>query len=1300
MISRLASIIRSGVFQFLLLALTLLVFTRPTIAAADPEEKSLPPGVHPRLLFTQDQIPAIRARAQTEDGKSLVAAMVAQRDQFYLAWKNLPPGAKIDGRLQGRLESLCLLSSFIWVATGDQADADKALQIFRLWFSSGAADPNVDGWGEPPELSISYDILYPLLTDDEHHHIEQTWAALIAKLPENAKTAWWLDGPHPSGRITTNWSPIGAACGDFTNLVLEGQPGYNPQLHKDMLRIMRAFLDNGISVDGAMFEGTQYPMNYGTHFVPFYALAMRLRGVDLIQSTNLSQVPLWFTYEMLPWGGQSQGTDKSGGVYQATGYTMLMSSEFGGLADWVLMNGRGWMSSYTTNLTNADAAIIALLNGIPKRPDNLADFAQQRTTPYWEWDKSLPADILPNKLPLAHWFSTIGRVISRSGWGWRDAHFAIMSDNAYHPGHTHADNGSVTLADRGVNFIADSGAAAYTSDEHNLVLIDGKGQSPNEGSDEAYVRSADLSDYADITDIDLTMAYTRALTRGFVNNQWHPFNPVDQAGRISLFIRGATGPFVLIADDDRKDESQHPYDWLAHTELNNKISTSGRGFRIDERYGGDFVFSLGSGPQGTNPPQKGSFIAPHVDAGTYHGWLLIRGLPYPVKWSSTVVAINGKNVSSDTHFGNGNFNQGWSWQPLAQNGAKGDPNITLPEGKLSVDLTSYTGSEVALAVFTKDLNWQPSFDIPANGGDFVVMDAKSFQQGAVPWGVSTDPKGHLDGLFLGNAPISLQVSASKTTQLPYLDASQQTKEAKYLCVMAASDTTDDRALATTDDGGGQTATIRSAHGVDIIGGAVDGVQTTGDLATDAAAAAVSLVAASDFGTLRSYAMASGQNLAYRSQNLVQANQTVHVINDGSKLIVRGPGGATVSCARLAASTAVINGVESPLLTDAGATVSVQIPRLPEEWTSSVSENGRFVTLTGDGPLPVHIHAPDAIDVKVNGVSRFFTRDDNGDVWPLLQLGCGMIPSEPGLDAEALAKSLSASAKSNLIALPQSRIRALQLSGENSFQIPTLGTGLYDLSVSYAQAAPGALKISFGGKDYSTSDVTPGYDGISRAHFENILVPPGPATVTVSSDGNYAITAIGLTPDMKPILSNEWMTIGPFPPTSPKPAGDWARIALSAINPPDTVQDFSASYPGPSGVNVAWKNIADLTKRFPDSLDLEKIDGSKERAVFYAITYITSPDERDVRFGLSCDLWANVFLNGKLVPSERPPVLIDSDSAQFNGGDVIGANLHLQKGSNTLLVKVVSGPSGTGFSATINDPGDLVFQPQTFANTSP
>lgn len=129
--------------------------------------------------------------------------------------------------------------------------------------------------------------------------------------------------------------------------------------------------------------------------------------------------------------------------------------------------------------------------------------------------------------------------------------------------------------------------------------------------------------------------------------------------------------------------------------------------------------------------------------------------------------------------------------------------------------------------------------------------------------------------------------------------------------------------------------------------------------------------------------------------------------------------------------------------------------------------------------------------------------------------------------------------------------------------------------------------------------------------------------------------------------------------------------------------------------MAWKHTdtAMNQKNFDDGVDFEVANGSAVRAIYYAVTRIISPDERNVRLRLACDWWANVYLNGTLVRSERPEILSQTDGAQFNGGDMMPANLHLRKGSNTLLIKVLSGSGGSGFGVQLNDPGDLVIQPQ-------
>jgi len=85
--------------------------------------------------------------------------------------------------------------------------------------------------------------------------------------------------------------------------------------------------------------------------------------------------------------------------------------------------------------------------------------------------------------------------------------------------------------------------------------------------------------------------------------------------------------------------------------------------------------------------------------------------------------------------------------------------------------------------------------------------------------------------------------------------------------------------------------------------------------------------------------------------------------------------------------------------------------------------------------------------------------------------------------------------------------------------------------------------------------------------------------------------------------------------------------------------------------------------------------------------------RRAQFRVSCDYWANLYLNGKLVRSERSEASVAKDGAQFKGTVRIAASLQLRRGINTLLAKVQGGSGGNSFTAEITDPGDLEMSPK-------
>ncbi|MFW5798737.1 MAG: heparinase II/III domain-containing protein, partial [Planctomycetota bacterium] len=920
------------------------------------------PGVHPRLLFGPDDIPGIRRRAATPRGQAMLARL--RRNVYGHRDANLKNLKKQDPQWLARTRQDIkrgLLSKWsrqtrnaamLYTATGDMQDGWIGAEMFRLWLSTwpepGKIEPKVS-WGNA-EMAMAYDMLYHLLTPDERRHAVAVFASMTAEPTlKSFFTEWSLDGPRISNRKSCNWTPIRTSSLGLTCQVIEGQPGYNPEIARLSLKLMKAFLLEGISADGGMFEGVIYPLGYGCDRTPYYITSTRRRGVDLTEDTHVLEAPKWFAYEALPWGYESQAFNKSTGQYGGGTFPTFLGQEAGAVGEWLFRNCRGWHPRQGS----ADE-MMQLVGGIvhsrPVRPDHL---------------------------PPSHWFSAVGRVVCRSGWGPRDAH-VTFNTNPLGAGHTNADQGHFTFASHGVNFIPDSGVHDYASPSHNLVHIDGVGQSENEGALEAFIRFAELTDYADVVDADLKLAYDR-LAVGPFNGPWNwvEYNPVQRADRRTLFVRGATGPLLVVTDDIKKDDQQREYDFLARTTRNNNLLVDGRSFTIAERFGGRYMHTVGPGKVATMVRDK-------IAGGTYRGWILVRGEPYPRQWSNTGVSINGKALPyNTTYFGLGNTDAGWYWNPILPKGPKTEPPFTLPEGKLEIRFESKTGGQVAAVVLTRDKDWQPGYALPDDGGDFVVLTMDDVVQGDDPWPVSHDPKSLLDGLFLGAEAPTLSIA---TTRQHVLHARRHVAGTRFACVMAPRDQDEGKTLQLDPAGTSQVAMVKREQAVDFVAASVDGKSTTGDVVTDAHAAVVSMDRLPQLRWMVGYVMAQGTTLSYRGGKLVSSSAPVTVVNDRTTVYVRGDGGTEVGCRPLDATRLVVNGSERAMPEAEKSMVTFTIPKRPDKWTVTISADGQVVRVTGDGPLPLVVKAPGAVRCLVNGVDRWFVKSSDGDIYPLLETG--------------------------------------------------------------------------------------------------------------------------------------------------------------------------------------------------------------------------------------------------------------------------------------------------------------------------
>ena len=147
---------------------------------------------------------------------------------------------------------------------------------------------------------------------------------------------------------------------------------------------------------------------------------------------------------------------------------------------------------------------------------------------------------------------------------------------------------------------------------------------------------------------------------------------------------------------------------------------------------------------------------------------------------------------------------------------------------------------------------------------------------------------------------------------------------------------------------------------------------------------------------------------------------------------------------------------------------------------------------------------------------------------------------------------------------------------------------------------------------------------------------------------------------------DWNLIGPFD------APDMSF--LQTAYPPEKEIDFSRTYKGKGNTTLRWQKI----KAEPSGyMRLENRITPSERGIVYGATYVFSPEKKEVLMLVGSDDGVRIWLNGSLIhtnPAYR---------GAYPDQDRIPATL--EKGWNTLLIKVLQGGGGWGYYVRFVDP---------------
>jgi len=547
------------------------------------------PGVHPRILFGPNELPAIRSRIKNT-GSGRKAYSLLKRNagrlrngelrKFYEALKYGDRNAlqkiescfwKDKARMVMSYEAFIILIEDL--NNSRATDFTKALTTFAQ-ITGGFYKKNVCNWSGDDhyalaDLAYAYDFVHGKLSTNQRTIIRQ---AVTTKLRN--RSGYGMDLPKEDRIAPPNFQMHGMSY-YLLNLAFEGQPGFDKSLNEEGASLAWDFLEHEIHADGTPREDMHY-FNFGMEHGAEALIALSRRGHDVINHQNYRRLPNWYIYSVEPYGYK----------FSTHGDTIRQD---GGLMDNYTLLKYIW-----PNNASFDYAWRHRMGDSYEKFNQFHDYLLPAIFGANLLAQSKEATALD--LPLAFHSEDRGFSVARSSWE-PDAlslRFSARSD-LHTTGHYHSDHNDFTLSARGRDWVKDWGYHSYRDFQHNLVRIDGLGQGyfPAVGAFPKFIHN----DVITVSVGDAKYAYTYRWVHnnrkgapgykkytwqidpnvnpvGRTNTTWRSeWNPVQKAFRTVSLVRGSN-PYVLIIDDIKKDSKKRLYEWLLQLTEKNKIISS------------------------------------------------------------------------------------------------------------------------------------------------------------------------------------------------------------------------------------------------------------------------------------------------------------------------------------------------------------------------------------------------------------------------------------------------------------------------------------------------------------------------------------------------------------------------------------------------------------------------------------------------------------------------------------------------------------------------------------------------------
>ncbi|KAI0561657.1 Chondroitin AC/alginate lyase [Gracilaria domingensis] len=275
-----------------------------------------PPGNHPRLFFTAEEIPGVLARfTHTEIGDELKSVLTnvkkAFLKQFYAKLEDLskeevekPSKATIEQFFTpDEIRNVGFLGTYVSGVLDDDAELIQKARNSVLFYAKVILESKnlseTEGFDEKPfnvwkserwdlhigwmfggsSYALVYDLMFNILNEGERILIRKAITTAV-----KGRRSWGMD--WPGRRIQSNWA---AYHGDLLSLcaVVEGEEGFDQEVYNSFSELMVNFLDYAVYDSGHTVEDF-YALNLGMREGSISFLVMARRGHNIFNHPRKS----------------------------------------------------------------------------------------------------------------------------------------------------------------------------------------------------------------------------------------------------------------------------------------------------------------------------------------------------------------------------------------------------------------------------------------------------------------------------------------------------------------------------------------------------------------------------------------------------------------------------------------------------------------------------------------------------------------------------------------------------------------------------------------------------------------------------------------------------------------------------------------------------------------------------------------------------------------------------------------------------------------------------------------------------